>query len=415
MMDPRVLFLSTALLAGLGTPLPGQQDILSPFRNPQESVPIPERLSEVFRQLRIMQSTAENIGPVSFDELGREVCDSPRWKDAYEELRGYYVDPGFLSQVIRYSGSPQDRDVALYGSYFVDNPDYVLDLIEHIPGEPVQRLREKAYARAINYLRVHLPRTFGDLSEEEYAALGLPQVGSPAAKAMGLVRDPRTDDSLYLLDLRPFVQLMEKDSESVHAQGLWFVKECFWIERRLAADWMERMTPRLRLFMMSENELVRRESFGVIEAADPKERPAPPLDSDPKDARAWLDAVLYEIYPPIRVIAEGLIDLYPSPDLDEVIEVGTALLSRDSIGLIENGRTSDGKPYRGLHVARIPEPLDKLGIPRGSVIININGQPVSGSMRILEIIRTDLEHRLQFLVEYVHDGQLRAIAYRVRK
>ena len=91
MRNPRVLLLSTVLLTGLG--LPCQQDILSPFRNPQESRTIPERYSEPFRQLRIMQSIAENVGPVRFDELGREVCDDPRWKDAYEVLRGYYVDP----------------------------------------------------------------------------------------------------------------------------------------------------------------------------------------------------------------------------------------------------------------------------------------------------------------------------------
>ena len=415
MMDPRVVCLSTVLLVGLGTALPGQQDILSPFRNPRESVPIPERLSEVFRQLRIMQSTAENMGPVSIDELGREVCDHPRWKDAYEALRKHYVDPGFLSQVLRFSGSPEDRDVALYGSYFVDNPDYVLELIEHIPGEPVRRLREKAYARAINYLRVHLPRIFGDLTEEEFSALDRPPLGSAVANALGITRDPQPDDSLYALDLRPFVQLLEKDSKSDQSQGLWFVKESFWIEGSLATIWMEQMTPRLRQFLVSEDERVRNESFGVIEAADPRRRPAPPSDSDPKDTQAWLDAVLYEIYPPIRVIATGLIDLYPSLDLDEVIEVGTALLLREGIGSVQNGTTKDGMYYRGLHVARTPEPLDKLGIPRGSVITNINGHPVGGSTQVLEIIRTELEHKLHFLVEYVHHGQLQAIEYRLRK
>ena len=415
MMDPRVLSLSACLLACLGTSVYGQRDILTPFRNPQQTVPMPEPMAEVFRQLQIMQNTAENIGPVRFDDQGREICDHPRWKAAYQALRRQYVDPGFLSYVLRHSGSVEHREVALYGSYFVDNSDYVLDLIEHIPGEPVQRLREKSYVRAINYLKVHLPRRYGDLTEEQIAGLNRPPVGSPVANALGITADPRPDEPLYSLDLRPYFQLLEKDSASDQAQGLWFAKECFWIREELAVIWMERMVPRLRMFLVSENEQVRKEAFGIIEAADPKRRPVPPMHSDPKDVVAWLDAVLYELYPPIRVISSGLIELYSSEDLDEVVQVGTELLGRDGIGSPRNGQTDDGVYYRGFHVARTPEPLNKLGIPVGAVITGINGHPLSGSAQLLEIVKTELEHRLQLLVEYVHDGKLLAIEYRVRK
>ena len=113
MMDPRVLSLGACLLACLGSSVYGQRDILTPFRNPQQTVPMPEPMAELFRQLQIMQNTAENIGPVRLDDQGREISDHPRWKAAYEALRKQYVDPGFLSYVLRHSGSVEHRNVAL--------------------------------------------------------------------------------------------------------------------------------------------------------------------------------------------------------------------------------------------------------------------------------------------------------------
>ena len=169
------------------------------------------------------------------------------------------------------------------------------------------------------------------------------------------------------------------------------------------------------MFLKSEDESIRDEAFELIAAADPKSRPALPTDSDPSDVETWLSAVLYELYPPIRVISNGLIDLYPSADLDEVVEVGTELLKRDGIGSVRNGQTNNGAYYRGFHIGRTPEPLDKLGLPIGAIITSINGQPVSESAQLLEVIKTELEVRLQFLVEYVHDGEMLAIEYRVRK
>lgn len=404
-----------AALLCLGIALPAQQDLLTPFRNPQSDVPIPDRQVEVFRQLRLMMNLAENVGPVSTDSQGREICDNPRWKEAYETLLEHYVDPGFLSYVLRNSGSADNRRVALYGSYFVTNPEYVIDLIEHIPGEPVQRFREASYPRAINYLRVHLPRKFGDLTEEEVAGLNRPPVGSPVANSMGITRELQPEDRLHALDLRPFVQLLEQDAPSDRAQGLWFIKECFWIDKGLATIWMERMAPRLRLFLMSDDDAVRKECIGVIEAADPKRRPAPAVDADAADIEAWLDDVMYELYPPIRVISSGLIELYPSEDLDKVVEVGSALLGRDGIGSLRSGKTGDGMFYRGFAVLRAPDPLDRLGMPVGAVITAVNGQPVGEGTQLLEVIRSQLEHKLQFLVEYVHDGRVKAIEYRLRK
>lgn len=412
-MRTLALPLSAAALI-CGAALSAQQDILSPFRNPRTTVPIPDVQAEVFRQLRIMQDTAETLGPVSTDELGREVCDHPRWKAAFQELSKHYVDAGFLAYVLRESGSVEDRRAALYGTYFVSNPDYVMDLIEHIPGEPVRRLRESSYARAINYLRVYLPRKWGDLTADEVAALNRPDPRSPAGRAMGLV-EPTPEDRLYGVDLRPFYQLLEKESPDDRAQGLWFIKECFWIEKDLAKDWMETMVPRLRLFLQSEDEDVRKESFGVIEAADPKNRAAPALDSDQEEVEAWLDSVLYELYPPIRVISSGLVELYESEDLDKVVEVGSTLLARDGIGSVRSGRTEDGRFYRGFAVGRAPDPLDRLAIPVGAVITAINGRPVGDSRELLELIRDEAEHKLQFLVEYVHDGRVMAIEFRLRK
>ena len=131
--------------------------------------------------------------------------------------------------------------------FFCNNVDAVFNLIGHIPGEPTAATRQKAYPRAVAYVRAHLGKRWGDLSEGDRQTVlrGMPKVGSPEAKAMGITRAPRDDDSLHQILLRPFFQMLDRDVALDQAQALWFLKECFLVRIDLASQWVEPALPRI--------------------------------------------------------------------------------------------------------------------------------------------------------------------------
>src|SRR5262245_41372076 len=187
------------------------RDILSPLRNPVDPCAPPD---ELVPQLRNMEAiaTAPNAAK-SFDKEGREVVDDKAWRAAKAQVDRLGIDASNLAQIMRLHKNAGERATAFYAMFFVPNPDYVVNLIAHIPGEPERKTREAAMPRAIEYLRVTLRRRFGDLSPEQKAELvkALPKVGSPQARAAGVVREPQDEDHLHDLRLTPFFQLLDLD------------------------------------------------------------------------------------------------------------------------------------------------------------------------------------------------------------
>lgn len=397
---------------GRARPAYPERDILSPFRKCDEIYAPPDA---VFRELRIMRDLAnQNATQCSFDDRGREVCALPAWAEARQRLAAQSLDAGWLAEVLRRSRNADERDIALYAIFWCVEPAHVFNLISHIPGEPEARARERAYPRAVHFVRAHLGRKWGDLSADEKAGAELPEIGSPAAKAAGITREPRDSDHLFFLNLRPFFQLLDLDSAMDQAQGLWFLKECFRLRRDLALLWLEPALPRLRELAGSPQKAVVEQVIGVVSSLAPNDLAAPAAAAPPAEIVAWIDQAVRAEFPPIRVPSSGLALLFPSPERDAMASKGLDLLRRDAIGEAVNGKRKDGRAYRGFRLGRVPDEFQPLPLKTGMVLTAINGTVVSTGQEVLAAVQQALTPgRGSLLVEYVLDGVDHALEVRV--
>lgn len=182
------LFAAATLLAMLPSAAPAQErkvvaypqrDELSPFRKPAEVHAPPE---ELLRLLRIMQERADSGRHAKrYDDSGREMIDDDAWREAYRQVYALGLDAGYLAQILRRQAHAPDRMTALYGSFYVASPGYVIELIEHIAGEPDRNIRQAMLPRAVEFLRKPAP------------ALRRPRGGPEARAAEGAAasRQPR--------------------------------------------------------------------------------------------------------------------------------------------------------------------------------------------------------------------------------
>ncbi|HEX6811234.1 MAG TPA: hypothetical protein VF384_06405 [Planctomycetota bacterium] len=419
--SPALFATATCLLLGLASaqdPKPiayPQRDILSPFRNPVDTCAPPD---ELFRQLRNMEAIAALPDAIkSFDKDGREVVDDKAWRGARAQVERLGIDASNLAQIIRLHKNAGDRATAFYAAFFVTNPDYVVNLISHIPGEPERRTREAAMPRAIEYLRVNLRRRFGDLAPEQKAELAkaLPKVGSPEARAAGVVREPRDEDHLHDLLLTPFFQLLDLDDALDQAQGLWFLKEVFTLRADLALRWAEPALPRIRQLLTSDSPPVKEQAIGFFQAIGPAKLRPPPVD-DPLALQQWVDEACKALFPPIRNLNDTIVQLHPSPERDAIAAAAVKALENSSIGDPVSGQSKDGKHYRGFRVILVPEELKPLAIPAESVITTVNGVLVNDAASLLKTVSDMLRtgrHPRRLFVEYVRNGVQHAVEYRV--
>jgi hypothetical protein len=393
-----------------------QRDILSPFRDPSDVYAPPDKL---FLLLRRMRAIAEDpSSKKDFDKEGREVVDNEGWRAAREEVDNIGLDAGYLAAIMRLSKNADDRRTAFYAGFFCKQPDYVVNLISHIPGEPVRKTREESFPRAIAYLAAHLKQRFGDLSEDEkkLAILALPQPGSPAAKAAGITRLPRDSDHLLDLRLIPFFQLLDLDEPVDQAQGLWFLKEVFQIRGDLAVIWLEPVLPRIRQLLGSEDRAVREQAIGLLKAIGPEKLPEAKADDEPRALQAWADLAIRGMFPPIRNLNDAIVQMLPSPERDAILQAGLKALEGASLGEATFGKTKDGNTYRGFRVLHVPDELKALAIPEGATITAVNGVPVSDSANLLSTLQQQfklLKHPRSLLVEYVHDEAPHACEFRI--
>lgn len=392
-----------------------ERDVLSPFREPTDVYAPPD---ELFRQLQLMQRISESgRAEVSYVD-GQEVVADPTWRAARERVREIGIDAGQLAHLIRLHRNAEQRDIAFYGAFFVDNVDYAMDLVSHIPGEPVRRTREKAMQRAIPFLKEHLSRTFGDLDQDQKQALidAIPEIGSPAARAQGIRRAPQDDDKLYALRLVPFFQMLDLEDPVDQAQALWFLKEVFRIRPDLANFWVEPALPRIRSLLFSGDEAVRDEAIGIYRAIGAADLPEPPDVSDRDAMERWLDRAARHMFPPIRNINDAIVQLFPSEDRDAIANAGREALVNSSIGDPYRGQREDGSYFSGFQISYVPEALEPLAVPAKATITTINGNPISSGKDVLDVVGRLLKGRprpTRLFVEYVLDKKDFAIEYRI--
>jgi len=395
-----------------------QRDVLSPFRSPGDVYAPPDAL---YNLLRRMRSIAEDPATKKdFDTEGREIADQESWQEAKKEVDRIGLDAGYLAQIMRLSKNTADRATAFYAAFYCKRPDYVINLISHIPGEPERKTREAAFPRAIAYLRAHLKRRFGELSDDEKKTLtsSLPEPGSPAAKAAGIVRKPQDADYLNPTAqwLIPFFQLLDLDDPLDQAQGLWFLKEVFLLRLDLALVWLEPALPRVRELIGSGNEKVREQAIGLLAAIGPADLPRPKVDAESTELQAFAERAARALFPPIRNLNDAIVQLHPSPERDAIVVEGKKALENSSIGDPMSGKTKDGMPFRGLRIAHVPDKLKALAIPKDAVITTVNGVAVQDAPSLLRVVKAQIEtlkHPRVLLVEYVFEGGTHAVEYRL--
>lgn len=390
-------------------PMRPQFEYLRPFRTPDKNLQPP---LELYDQLRIMQAIVRSPGSakVEIDKDGREVCDSPAWREARSkaEIAAARMG-GYLAVVCQESGSAADRSLGFYGAYWIDSVQDTIAIMSLIPGEPVAQIREAAMQRALPFLRVQLAKNRGGdagpraPSAEEFAS----------GKTLGSRVYDRPDAPQYDFDLNPWCALLECKEERDRAQGLWFLRELVLIREDhgpASLALIQTLLPGLLAHRASE---VGRQACAYLAAVDPKKRPQPADDADAAAVQAWADAIVNDVFPPIRRISAGLVELYPSSDVDRIVALGRDLLGRDAIGSTASG-TVNGIFYRGFKVQRLPEPLDRLGLPKDAVITHVNGVPVSDSGGLLETVELFAQRKQALIVEYVAREERKAIEFRLK-
>lgn len=393
-----------------------ERDMLTPFRDPQDVYAPPD---ELFKQLRIMQNVASKAGvQVTFDKFGREVVDDPVWQHARESVRELGLQPGQLASMMRLHRDAGQRATAFYAAFYCDNIEHVIELIEHIPGEPKRSTREAAMPRAVEFLRVHLGKRFGDLSDEAKRVVleSLPEPGSPVAESQGLARKPIDSDYLHSMRLRPFCQLLDEGDALDQAQALWFLEQVVRMRNDLALLWLEPSLPRVRQLLTSDNAKVQKGAVALLQAIGPEGLRAPPLDEGDAAMLAWATEAQHYLFPPIRNLNDARIELHPSEQRDAIAAAGVEALQNSSIGETSRGQFEDGKWYRGFRLAYVPDELKALAIPAEAVITTINGANVATGPEILDVVRKFVVGKprpTKLFVEYVRKGKLHAVEYRV--
>lgn len=415
MRSPTVLALLLPALAQAQNPqvsvVPMRQgfEYLRPFRTPNKNLQPP---LELFDELRQCLAIASNPGTykLSIDEQGREICDSPAWRDARRraEIKAARMG-GYLAVVCQESGSAEDRRLGFYGAYFIDSIQDAVAITSLIPSEPVAKVREEAMARAVVFLKVQMAKKRGGEAGPRPAT----PVDYSEGRAIGgrVFEDP--DAPLYDFDVTPWCALAETGDVRAKSQALWFLKELTGARKELGKLGLAFMQPFVRSLITHEHEEVRKQARALVAAADPKERAEPKADADSAAVTGWVDAVLYDLFPPVRQISSGLIELYPSGDLDQIVATGKDLLARDGLGKTTSG-TAGGIYYRGFLVQRLPKPLDLLRIPVDAVIVRVNGAPVVDSKELLDVLVQQVAAKKALVVEFIHQDQTKAIEYRYR-
>ncbi len=285
-------------------------DELKPFRTPNKIVEQKAgRLNDLIHDLRTMMNiaAATDQKDVSYDKTGRQVCDDKKWATAYERVKASSLKmEGWLGKVFLEDGDMNRRRVAAYGMFYFNNPQNVFHLISYLPAEPSREIREDGFERAVEFLKVHLPES-------------KPQ--NPKYPNNGIVA-PR-----YEFNPLPFMQLLHTDKKIDQAQAMWYLTEVLRCRRDLGKVYFDEIRDVLPKFLASESNMIRTRTVEFLAAIDPKRGRVPGPDATNEDRIKWLGQLEYELFPPIRQVSSGVVELYASKDFDDVVRVGKRVLA----------------------------------------------------------------------------------------
>lgn len=380
---------------------------LKPFRNPRgydESTLPMGRWPAFWDEVRKLHAIRNDVpaDKVSFDKMGREIVDTPAWREALERVRITNLTlAGHVGMVFRDSTSLPLRRDGYYSIFYFDEVQDVLDLAAQICAEPDRRTRQEGFARTLRFLAVHLPESVQVRPDLE---------GSPVK--------PK-----YRFNIWGYLQLvrLENDPRS-QAEGLRFLTEVLRIRHDLGRAYLIEIRDMIPKLLASRSSSVREETVQLLSGIDRKKHNPPTGNAQIGDLLDWYDRIAYDLLPPIEHVSTGRTNLHPSKDLDDIVKVGQQALSQNAIGTIKLIALQTGSLRKGLEISSLPKPLHLLGIPKGSVLTNINATPIDSAKTLLDCIRKEVERHqeevaankkddkakvrpLVFQVWYVHKGR----------
>ena len=343
-------------------------DDMAPFRTPKGVGHIPGPLRDTLTDLQEMRRLAADANKLQLkiDVDGREICSVSSWTTAYENVKANSLKmSGWLGIVMRDDTSVLKRRTAIYGMVYFNNPQEVIELISMLPGEPMRDLREDGFQRALRFLKAHYHKSKPQNSRFPDNGIVVPR---------------------YDFNPRPFFLLLDQEDDLDKAQGLWFLAEVLRIRPDLGRIYLQELRERMPGLLLAKNPKVRLRAIEFLATIERQRDRVPDPTAFSDELEKWLKDLEYDLFPPIRHRSLGLVELYPSDDLDAVIKIGRGLLT-DSMLPRASARTKSGTVRYGVRLARLPPPLDKLGLPQNALIVAINAEPIQNAKdlgRILE-------------------------------
>lgn len=351
---------------------------LRPFRKPGEKLVGAQvsQLNDLLRSLRKMMAIANKADPkqVSFDSTGREVVQDDAWKAAYETVKQDGLKmAGWLGLILQKDVDAVRRGLAAYGMYYLNNPQEIFHLISYLPGEPRADIREAGMQRALEFLSVHLPESKPQNSKSPDNGIVVPR---------------------FLFNPLPFIQLLDQPNNVDIGQGIWFLSELLKIRPDLGRAYFDEIYEILPKLLRSKSKTVRLRTLDFLAAVDRKSNRRQKVGDSIEAQLEWVKTLDYELFPPIRRISSGVVDLYPSEDLDRLIAAGKKLLAS---GLQQGTAKGTGEFVRyGIRLDSVPAPLDQIGIPTGALIVAINAAPT----RNVKELRLRIDEALKAAADY---------------
>lgn len=343
-------------------------DGIEPFRRPigvKDNVPGQARdLIANLAEMHRLASIANHL-QLSIDPDGREICSIKTWVQAHENVKSNGLNmEGWLGKIMREDDHVRTRQACIYGMFYFNDPLKIIQLISNLPGEPLRDLREAGFERALCYMRVHYKQS-------------KPQ--NPKFRDNGIVI-PK-----YEFNPLPFFLLLDQEQAIDKTQGLWFLTEILKIRPDLGRVYLEEVGERVSKMLVSANKDVRKQAVRFLAAIDKKQKRVPKPDAKDEELREWFRALDYELFPPIRHVSLGRCDLYPSEDLDRIVEAGKRILVPV---LFPPGsvKLKSGTVRYGIRLGRLPEPVNKLGLPINSVVVSINNHTVMDAKQARKVL-----------------------------
>lgn len=360
-------------------------DELTPFRKPTglkvpgaPQLALPPIVDEFVLMLNLANSASSK--DLVIDESGRQICADPRWDASLEKALELSIRmEGWVGKLFLETENVLWRRACAYGMFYFNNPQDIINMIAFLPGEPRRDIREDGFWRAVEYLAVHLPKN-------------KPQ--NPLDPNNGIVVP------LYQFNPMPFLQLLDQPDELDQAQALWFLAEVLRIRPDLGRSYLNEILDAVPGLLTSPSAMVRSRAVNFLAAIDRTPGRLPEPSATNEERLAWLGQLEYELFPPIRHISTGLVEIYPSDDRDKLVTVGRQWLNDKDFLPKATEVTNSGMTRYGVRVNHLPEPLNKLGIPMGALIIGIGRAPTRTSEEFHQRISERLEAHKKADQEY---------------